>query len=291
MCRLFGLTTGGQRIGAQFWLLDAPDSLLVQSHRNADGSGVGFFDVGGAPVLDKEPEPAFADPEFRHRAKTAVSETFVAHVRIGTAGGRTVQNTHPFVMRDRVMAHNGAFAELDRLDRQLGGYRSMVRGETDSERYFALITQQIDVQGGDVTAGIISAAAWISENLPVVSLNAVLAVPGQLWALRYPDTHALHVLVRPAGRSAGGVPARSGQPAAGMRARSSMSSVRSAALDGIPSVVIASEQLDGESGWRMLAPGELVHVGPGLAVESVLALPGPPARLIPLAGHNPNIDT
>jgi hypothetical protein len=98
----------GPQVGARVWLLDAPDSLLVQSHRNADGSGLGFFGADGAPVLDKQPEPAFADPEFRRQAKTAVSETFVAHVRFATAGGRMVQNTHPFVMRGRMMAHNGA---------------------------------------------------------------------------------------------------------------------------------------------------------------------------------------
>jgi glutamine amidotransferase len=39
MCRLFGLTAGTAWVNATFWLLDAPDSL--QSHRNADGAGLG----------------------------------------------------------------------------------------------------------------------------------------------------------------------------------------------------------------------------------------------------------
>jgi glutamine amidotransferase len=56
-------------------------------------------------------------------------------------------------------------------------------------------------------------------------------------------------------------------------------------------VVVASEALDGEDGWRMLAPGELVHVGPDLSVRSDIVLPQPPERLIPLGAHNPNIDT
>src|SRR5215469_13712255 len=81
MCRLFGLTAGTTRVRATFWLLDAPDSLEVQSHRNADGSGIGFFDAAGAPVIDKQPEPAFEDEEFIHEAKQAQSATFVAHVR------------------------------------------------------------------------------------------------------------------------------------------------------------------------------------------------------------------
>ena len=57
------------------------------------------------------------------------------------------------------------------------------------------------------------------------------------------------------------------------------------------SVVIASEELDGESGWRMLAPGELVRVRPGLSIESAVAITDPPARLVPLPPDNPNIDT
>ena len=201
MCRLFGLTSGTARVQATFWLLDAPDSLEVQSHRNVDGSGIGFFDAAAAPVVDKQPEPAFSDQEFIHEAREAESSAFVAHVRWATAGGRTVQNTHPFVMSGRVMAHNGGFGELSTLDGQLGSYASLVQGDTDSERFFALITQQTDLHGGDVGAGITAAASWIAANLPVSSLNAIVAAPGELWALRYPGQHALHILERSPGPS------------------------------------------------------------------------------------------
>jgi glutamine amidotransferase len=63
------------------------------------------------------------------------------------------------------------------------------------------------------------------------------------------------------------------------------------ALQTRPSVVVASEELDGERGWRMLAPGELVHVHPDLTVESAIVISDPPARLVPLPTANPNIDT
>ena len=62
-------------------------------------------------------------------------------------------------------------------------------------------------------------------------------------------------------------------------------------LDSVPSVVVASEELDGESGWRMLEAGELVHVGPDLSVRSSVVLTEAPARLVPLPADNPNIDT
>ena len=275
MCRLFGLTSGTVLVRATFWLLDAPDSLEAQSHRNADGSGIGFFDSAGAPVLDKQPEPAFSDAEFAREARQAESATFVAHVRWATAGGRTVRNTHPFTMRGRIMAHNGGFGELPRLEEQLGSYASLVLGDTDSERYFALITQQTEAHGGDVGAGITAAASWIAARLPVSSLNTIVTAPGELWALRYPAQHALHVLERPAGP--------------GLHVRSATSSVHAPAVG--PSVVVASEELDGESGWRMLAPGELVHVRPDLSVHSAVVITEPPARLVPLPTDNPNIDT
>jgi predicted glutamine amidotransferase len=283
MCRLFGLTAGTARVRVTFWLLDAPDSLEAQSHRNVDGSGIGFFDAAGAPIVDKQPEPAFGDEEFAHEAREAESSTFIAHVRWATAGGRTVLNTHPFVMNGRIMAHNGGIGELPRLEAQLGSYASLVLGDTDSERYFALITQQIDEHGGDVAAGIAAAATWIAANLPVSALNTIVAAPGELWALRYPGQHALHILQRPAGPGPAGT--------AGLHVRSTTSSVHAPALDETASVIIASEQMDGESGWRMLAPGELVHVRPDLSVLSRMAITQPPAHLVPLSRDNPNIDT
>ena len=199
MCRLFGLTAGTTAVRTTFWLLDAPDSLEVQSHRNADGAGIGFFDAARAPVLDKQPEPAFADQEFIREARQATAATFVAHVRWASTGGRTVQNTHPFAMHGRIMAHNGGFGELALLEKQLGPYAALVQGDTDSERYFALIIKETEAHGGDVGAGITAAAGWIAAHLPLSSLNTIVAAPGELWALRYPAQHALHILERPAG--------------------------------------------------------------------------------------------
>ena len=178
MCRLFGLTAGRARVRATFWLLDAPDSLEVQSHRNVDGAGLGYFGPDGEVVLDKQPVAAFRDEEFIRAARQVTSSAFVAHVRWATAGGRTERNTHPFGMDGRVMAHNGGFGSLGQLDTELGSYRRLVLGETDSERYFALITKEIGARGGDVAAGIAAAASWIGARLPVSSLHVVVARAG-----------------------------------------------------------------------------------------------------------------
>jgi len=193
-----------------------------------------------------------------------------------------MQNTHPFVMNGRLMAHNGGFGEIAQLEKELGSYARLVLGDTDSERYFALITKETDAHGGDVGVGIAAAASWIAARLPVSALNTIVATPSELWVLRYPGQHALHVLERQAGPGPG-------EP--GLHVRSATSSVHVPALEAVASVIIASEQLDGESGWRMLAPGELVHVRPDLSVHSRIAIPQPPTRLVPLPAGNPNIDT
>src|SRR5690349_17328154 len=107
MCRLFGLHAGADPVTASFWLLDAPDSLRAQSHRNPDGAGIGVFDASGEPVLDKQPIAGYEDVEFAREARTAHSRTFVAHVRYASVGAHTVANTHPFTMDGRIFAHNG----------------------------------------------------------------------------------------------------------------------------------------------------------------------------------------
>ena len=235
-----------------------------------------------SPCSTNSPNRRSATGNLSAKPGRPKSSVFVAHVRWATAGGRTVQNTQPFVMNGRLMAHNGGFGELGLLENELGSYARLVLGDTNSERYFALITKETDAHGGDVGAGIMAAASWIAARLPVSALNTIVATPGELWALRYPGQHALHILERPAGPGPG-------EP--GLHVRSATSSVHVPALEAVASVVIASEQLDGESGWRMLAPGELVHVRRDLSVHSRVAIPQPPAHLVPLPAGSPNIDT
>jgi predicted glutamine amidotransferase len=281
MCRLFGLHAGGVA-DAEFWLLDAPDSLTAQSHRNPDGAGIGCFGADGRPQVDKQPIAAWQDTEFARIARRLRGSTFVAHVRYASTGAHTVANTHPFLQDGRLFAHNGVVQGLDRLDQRLAelGTADLVVGQTDSERVFALITAEARRNGGDVGAALVSAVGWIADRLPVYAVNLVLATATGLWALRYPATHELYVLDRPAGGSA---------PGAGgaLTARSDRINARSEQLARQPSVIIATERMDDDPGWRLLAPGELLHVGPDLAIDRSTPFPAPPRQLLRLADLDP----
>jgi predicted glutamine amidotransferase len=275
VCRLFGLSGGSERIRATFWLLEAPDSLAAQSRREPDGTGLGTFDADGTPRVDKQPIAAYQDRQFSQEAKERVSTTFIAHIRYATTGGLSPQNTHPFQQRGRIFAHNGVIEDLPRLEAELGDYSSLVQGDTDSERFFALITRHIDASGGDIGAGIASAARWAAANVPIYSINIVLTTPTELFALRYPDTNDLFVLHRRAGGQHGHRHLEQASAAGRVR-------VRSGALAAAPAVVVASERMDEDPGWRSLSPGELLHVERHLQLHSTIAVEHPPVHQLTL---------
>jgi predicted glutamine amidotransferase len=268
MCRLFGMSAGSEPARATFWLLDAPDSLATQSHREPDGTGLGWFDRDGACHVSKQPIAAYDDAEFGREAREVCSNTFLAHVRFATAGPLNLLNTHPFEQDGRLFAHNGVIDDLPALEAHLGHDSRLVKGDTDSERFFALITREIAARDGDVGAGIETACAWVAANLRLVSINFVLATADGLWALRYPVTNTLYLLER-----------APGEP---LEHASSLGS-RVHCNEGIdrPLVVVASEPMDRNPLWRALAAGELIHIADTLEVRTRQILDHPPAR--PLA--------
>ncbi|MFS4104717.1 class II glutamine amidotransferase [Streptomyces sp. PD-S100-1] len=218
MCRLFGLSSAPRRTRATFWLLDAPDSLSRQSHREPDGTGLGRFTADGVPRVDKAPIAAYEDRAFAEEARRVESATFVAHIRYASTGGLDARNTHPFEQDGRLFAHNGVIEGLDRLDAHLGDDRSLVRGDTDSERFFALITRETRNHGGS------------------------------------------HGRMR----------------------------VHSETLADRRAVVVASERMDDHPGWRLLEPGELLHVGPGPKAAGRVVLTEPPVHRLTLDDLRPD---
>jgi glutamine amidotransferase len=227
----------------------------------------------------KRPVAAYEDTEFARRARELRSTTFIAHIRYASTGGLDMRNTHPFLQDGRLFAHNGVIEDLHRLEAELGEARELVNGDTDSERFFALITKYTR-QGDDVTTAISRAVRWVAANLPVYAVNVVATTPTDLWALRYPETHELFVLERSAGGPYGNRHLEHASASGTVR-------VRSADLSATPAVVVATERMDEDPGWRPLRPGELLHVGPELRIDTRIVLAEPPRYLLRLADLNP----
>lgn len=274
------MSGGPEPVQATFWLLEAPDSLADQSRREPDGTGIGSY-RDGRPAVEKQVVAAYEDQDFGREARQLESRTFVAHVRYASNGGLELKNTHPFEQAGRLFAHNGALGDTDVLERELGPAMEYVQGETDSERWFALITREI-ARCGDVVGGITAATRWVAENLPLLSVNFVLITETELFALRYPDTHELHLLEREAGGHTGERPLdhRSQRGAGRIH-------VGSDGLGDRPAVVVATEPMDDDPGWRELGSGELLHVDANLGVHIERVMASPPAHLLTLADLDP----
>jgi predicted glutamine amidotransferase len=267
------MSAGREPARATFWLLDAPDSLSVQSHREPDGTGLGWFDADGKPHVSKQAHAAYSDRRFAREARELSSTTFLAHIRFASTGALELRNTHPFEQHDRLFAHNGVIEDLPALEAHLGDDLRLVKGDTDSERLFALITREIAARDGDVGAGIEAACEWVAANLPLFAINLLLADAQGLWALRYPQTHPLYVLEREPGEPL------AHESSIGTRVRAHEGSER-------PLVVLASERMDADPGWRLLDSGELLRVDERLRVHTRAILERAPARPLSLEDLN-----
>ena len=90
--------------------------------------------------------------------------------------------------------------------------------------------------------GIEAAIGRIADTVGVFSVNLIIGTADELWALRYPASHELYVLDRRA------VP----EP---LSVASPRICTYSRDLAAQPAVVVASEPMDGETGWRLMDSG------------------------------------
>jgi predicted glutamine amidotransferase len=283
MCRLFGMSGGAHEVQATFWLLDAPTSLLALSEAQPDGVGLGTFNPDGTPWVYRKPVAANRSQTFIADAHEVRSRTFLAHIRHATAAPPTVENTHPFEQHGRLFAHNGVLGGLDALRAKLGEHAELLQGSTDSELYFTLMTKRIEENDGDIAAGITQAAREIAAEIPLYSLNMVLTTPTDVWALRYPDTNELWILERSIAALGGPGGFVGSDDGFDGRSMSGITRVFSGQLSILPSTVIASQPMDTNPLWRLLDPGELIHVDQHLNVTSAIAVPDPPAEMLVLS--------
>ncbi len=260
MCRLLALHSD-QPITADFWLLDAPYSLLRQSRFNADGTGLGWIDEHGTPQVAKKPVAAYASERFGRIATALRSRAMIAHVRLSSGTGHCEENTHPFLQDGILSAHNGVLEVTDQMRRRVRelGAAHHVQGTTDSEWMAALITGEVAAHDGDLRDGVVAALDWIARNVPVYSVNVLVLKGEELIAVRLPATNELWVLEREAAAA---------QPREALEQSSATLRTRSEDLAGIGSVVIASEPMDDDPAWRLMDSGELLHLTTDGAITS-----------------------
>jgi len=142
-------------------------------------------------------------------------------------------------------------------------------GQTDSERVFALITASIRAHGGDESAGLVDALRWLAANVPIYAVNILLSTATDMWALRYPEIQS--ALTSWTG-------AWTVRPISILRTKR----IRawSEPLCTRPSVVFATEPMDDDPRWSLLARESWSTFDAALQVTRKLVLPDAPEHPI-----------
>jgi predicted glutamine amidotransferase len=172
MCRMFALRSAHrERIGHA--LLDAPNCLRALSREHRHGWGIAQY-VGARPAVIRGTRAAHEDPEFAAVARSVEGECSLAHVRKASVGMPALANTHPFTFRRWVFAHNGTVRRFGDRRRHLEGlaaerYLALVRGDTDSERCFAIFLTELDALGALKLPPVEVAAAALARTVHRVS--------------------------------------------------------------------------------------------------------------------------
>lgn len=140
-------------------LYEPKNSLIHQSFNsqereeplNGDGFGLGWYtpELSGEPALFRSISPAWHNQNLKYLASHIRTPCFFAHVRAATVSDVAETNCHPFHYKSLLMMHNGDIAGFEEIQREL--LRSLsdpvyhwVRGQTDSEHFFALFLEQLN---------------------------------------------------------------------------------------------------------------------------------------------------
>jgi len=277
MCRLVAYVGGPLTLEAL--LLGPEHSLLRQCWEpgqqrhgtvNADGFGAGWYD------LDRRPEPAryrttrpmWADRSFASMAGVVASGAVLAAVRSATPPLPVEESSAPpFTAGPWLFAHNGAVDGFQdglasRLRRGLSERRdAQIEGASDAEVLFAMALDRLD------------AGASAAECLASVVTTVLAATTARLNLV----LHDGHTVTATACGNSLYVLEGAGLAAAG--------------------VIVASEPLDRDPGWRPVPDGSLVQARPGAVTLAPLAGPkpgsffrrrGPNPASSPAAGPQPH---
>jgi predicted glutamine amidotransferase len=134
-----------------------------------DGWGIAFFEGAGVRhFVDHQAAVASPVAELIKRYPIK-SRNVIAHIRKATQGQVALENCHPFVRelwgRYWVFAHNG---DLKEFDPALGGPFRPV-GNTDSERAFCFILQELRARFGDCAPPLAALRAALDELVSVIA--------------------------------------------------------------------------------------------------------------------------
>jgi len=240
---------------------------------NGDGFGVAWYapEVSPEPAVFRSVTPAWNNRNLLDLARVTRSGCILAHVRAATQGLPVAEvNCHPFAVGRHAFMHNGDVGGFARIRRTLrrsltDRVYDLIQGSTDSEHVFAMFLDRLPPPGGEDAGegmalalestikhlvGMVRDAGVeeptylnlaVSDGVAAVACRFTTGDPGDAASL-YLDTGRRYLCD-------GGV-CRMVEPERGQGA-----------------VIVASEPLGDELGWRVVPANHMVVVREDRAVE------------------------
>ena len=246
-------------------LLDPAHSLIRQSSHsyereeplNGDGFGVGWYsrEFSEQPAVFRSITPAWNNRNLHNLSRVIASSCILAHVRAATQwSGVNEANCHPFRYGNYLFMHNGDLGNFVRIRRKLlnsvcDEAFGNVFGSTDSEHFFAVIIDELlkcsSVTLMDLAQSLHAAIQRVKQIVREDGdshpsyLNVAIADGHNAVASRYTDDtrHAPESLYYFTGQ---------------IYAQEGLDN------DGPVSVVVSSERLTSQEGWREVPPNHII---------------------------------
>ena len=279
MCRLVFYKGGS--IPLSSLLTEPRHSIIHQSYHskereeplNGDGFGVAWYtpDVTNRAAVFKSVSPAWNNQNLLSLAPVISSACIVAHIRAATPGLPVTHfNTHPFTWNGFTFVHNGEIGGFQSIKRAMRTDLSdetyaHLQGTTDSEHLFALFIDAYRSAEGanelEVMAGALIEAIRRHEVLKVEAevdepslLNLVLTDGHRTVVTRY---------ISDRGREANSLYLHQG---AAYECIDRVCRMREAGASN-DAVLVASEPLSEDEGWRRVNPNTVLLIDEDLSVH------------------------
>ncbi len=178
MCRFAAYL--GRPIIVDDLLFKPCNSLIKQSIRaretdeplNGDGFGLGWYahQIDYTPAIFASMQPAWNDRNLQYLAAKLRTHCVFGHVRAASTGGVNIFNCHPFTYKRFLFMHNGSIGGFEKIKRHIRRELSdeiydWVKGQTDSEHFFALFLQIFEDMKGQHNAASMAKALIETINL------------------------------------------------------------------------------------------------------------------------------
>lgn len=113
---------------------------IAKEPGHKDGWGIVGYQKHTPILLGRQPTNAMKDPKYEeayeHLDQLRLTGSLMAHLRKASKGGRSQENTAPFIRGEWCFGHNGTIKNFDINIKDL-------KGGTDSERFFLLMLRRI----------------------------------------------------------------------------------------------------------------------------------------------------